>query len=151
MKEDQEAVAKAVLDAAFRVHTGLGPGLLESVYEAALAWELAQQGLAVERQKPIPAFYSGQPLDVAFRADLIVLGCVLVELKAVEALQAVHKKTVQTYLRLIPLELGLLLNFNEAHLKDGVVRIVNGVEGKPFRQVDLRKGAERLRGVPPRY
>ena len=147
----EEEVAKAVLDAAFKVHTALGPGLLESVYESALSIELSRQSLAVERQKPIPVTYEGVPLEVGFRADLIVNGMVLVEVKSVEAILPVHKKATNSYLRLIPLKLGLLINFNEAHLKDGVVRIVNGVEGKPFLQVDLRKGAERQTGQKPRY
>jgi GxxExxY protein len=147
----EEEVAKAVLDAAFKVHTALGPGLLESVYESALSIELSRQSLEVERQKPIPVSYDGVPLEIGFRADLIVNGMVLVEVKSVEAILPVHKKTTNSYLRLIPLKLGLLINFNEAHLKDGVVRIVNGVEGKPFLQVDLRKGAERQTGQKPRY
>jgi GxxExxY protein len=147
----EEEVAKAVLDAAFKVHTTLGSGLLESVYESALSIELSRRSLEVERQKPIPVSYDGVPLEIGFRADLIVNGMVLVEVKSVEAILPVHKKTTNSYLRLIPLKLGLLINFNEAHLKDGVVRIVNGVEGKPFLQVDLRKGAERQTGQKPRY
>jgi GxxExxY protein len=146
-----EETAKVVLDAAFKVHTVLGPGLLESVYESALALELVKSGCTVERQKPIPVSYDGTPLEIGFRADLIVNGLVLVELKSVETILPVHKKTVNSYLRLIPLQLGLLLNFNEAHLKDGLIRIVNGVEGKPFLQVDLRKGAERQTGQKPRF
>jgi GxxExxY protein len=147
----EEEVAKAVLDAAFKVHTALGPGLLESVYESALSIELSRQSVEVERQKPIPVSYDGVPLEIGFCADLIVNGMVLVEVKSVEAILPVHKKATNSYLRLIPLKLGLLINFNEAHLKDGVVRIVNGVEGKPFLQVDLRKGAERQTGQKPRY
>jgi GxxExxY protein len=148
---NEEEVAKAILDAAFKVHTTLGPGLLESIYETALAIELGKGGFTLERQKPIKVTYEGVPLEAGFRADLIVNGIVLVELKSVEALLPVHKKTVNSYLRLIPLKLGLLINFNEAHLKDGIVRIVNGVEGKPFLQVDLRKGAERQTNQPPRF
>lgn len=147
---DQEEIAKKVLDAAFKVHTALGPGLLESVYEAALALELSRGGLEVERQKEIPVTYEGLPLGVGFRADLIVGKSVLVELKSVEALSAVHRKTVNTYLRLIRLQVALLINFNEAHLKDGIVRIVNGIEGKPFRRPDERKGGELLMGGRPR-
>ena len=146
-----EEVATAVLDAAFKVHTALGPGLLESVYESALSIELSRQSLEVERQKPIAVSYDGVPLEVGFRADLIVNGMVLVEVKSVEAILPVHKKITNSYLRLIPLKLGFLINFNETHLKDGVIRIVNGVEGKPFLQVDLRKGAERQTGQKPRY
>jgi GxxExxY protein len=130
---NQEITGKAVLDAAFKVHTVLGPGLLESVYEAALARELIKRGHQVERQKPISVFYEGELLeDVGFRADLIVDGIVLVELKSVSEITELFKKITQNYLRLIPLQLGFLLNFNEAHLKDGILRVVNGAEGKPF-------------------
>lgn len=147
----EEEVCRSVLDAAFKVHSALGPGLLESVYESALAIELGRSGLQVERQKPVSVSYDGVPLEVSFRADLIVNGLVLVELKSVENILPVHKKTVNSYLRLIPLKVGLLINFNEAHLKDGIVRIVNGVEGKPFLQVDLRKGAERQTNQKSRF
>lgn len=128
--EREEIVGKAILDAAFKVHSALGPGLLESVYEAALARELVKRGHRVERQKPIQAIYDGEVLDVAFRADLIVDALVLVELKSVESLTGVFKKTTTTYLRLIPLRLGFLINFNETMLKSGIVRITNGLEGK---------------------
>ena len=130
---NQEVVGKAVLDAAFKVHTVLGPGLLESVYEAALTRELSKRGHRVERQKPIPVFYEGELLDeVGFRADLIVDGLVLVELKSVSEISEVFKKVTLSYLRFIPLQLGFLINFNEAHLKNGITRISNGAEGKPF-------------------
>jgi GxxExxY protein len=139
-----ERVGKQVLDAAFHVHTVLGPGLLESVYEAALATELRKRGLRVEVQKPIPVFYEGQQLDVGFRADLIVEGVVLVELKSVEAVTPLFKKITNNYVRLVPLELGFLINFNVAHLKDGITRVVNGIEGKPFwsRENVSREGAK---------
>ena len=127
----EEIVGKAILDAAFHVHTVLGPGLLESVYEAALARELQKRGHKVERQKGIPVHYDNEILEIGFRADLIV-----------EAITNVFKKTVNTYLRLIPLKLGFLINFNEAHLKDGILRVVNGLEGKPFFNIDLRTGRE---------
>ena len=132
MNEPEEIIGKAVLDAAFRVHSALGPGLLESVYEAALAYELNKARHAVERQKPIPVVYDGQKLDVGFRADLMVDGLVLVELKSVEIMAPVFKKITTTYLRLIPLRLGFLINFNEALLKDGIVRVTNGLEGESF-------------------
>ena len=148
---NEEEVAKAILDSAFKVHSSLGSGLLESIYEAALAIELTKRGFVVERQKAISVTYEGVPLEIGFRADLIVNGVVLVELKSVEALLPVHKKTANSYLRLIPLKLGLLINFNETHLKDGIVRVVNGVEGKPFLRVDLRKGAERQTNQKPRF
>lgn len=131
MSKDSEIVGKAALDAAFKVHTTLGPGLLETVYESALAHELTKLGHTVERQKPIPVIYDGQLLDdVGFRADLIIDGCVLLELKSVVQLTETFKKIVTTYLRLSNLPLGFLLNFNEAHLKNGLVRITNGSELK---------------------
>jgi len=129
----QEIVGKAVLDSAFKVHTKLGPGLLESVYEAALAKELRALGHAVERQKPIPVFYDGELLeDIGFRADLVVDSLVLVELKSVAQVTDLFKKITWNYLRLIPLQLGFLINFNESHLKNGITRVTNGAEGKPF-------------------
>ncbi|MEO6005878.1 MAG: GxxExxY protein [Opitutus sp.] len=128
-----EIVGKAVLDSAFKAHSSLGPGLLESVYEAALSRELLKRGHRVERQKPVPVYYEGELLDeVGFRADLIVDGLVLVELKSVLEMHDVFKKVTWNYLRLIPLQLGFLINFNESYLKDGITRIVNGAEGKPF-------------------
>ncbi len=129
----QEIVGKAVLDAAFKVHTKLGPGLLESVYETVLAKELRNLGHQVECQKPISIFYDDELVEgVAFRADMIVDGLVLIELKSVSQVTDLFKKTTWNYLRLIPLQLGFLINFNEAHLKDGIIRITNGAEGKPF-------------------
>jgi len=142
----EEAIGRMVLDAAFKVHTTLGPGLLESVYEAALSLELSRRGLTVERQKPISVEYDGHMLDVAFRADLVVNGLVLVELKSTETVTPLFKKTVTNYLKLIRLRLGFLINFNETHLKDGIVRVTNGLEGKGFfshsnqpLEVDFRK------------
>jgi GxxExxY protein len=129
---DIEHIGKAVLDAAFHVHSVLGPGLLESVYEAAMLVELKKRGLQIERQVPIAVSYEGEQLEVGFRADLIVEQKVLIELKSVEAVTPVFKKITTNYLKLIPLKLGFLINFNEAHLKNGITRIVNGLEGKSF-------------------
>ncbi len=133
MKDHEiERIGKAVLDAAFYVHTVLGPGLLESVYEAALSVELRKRDFRVEGQKPVAVTYEGEHLEVGFRADLIVENCVLVELKSVEAVTPLFKKFTTNYLKLIPLKLGYLINFNEVHLKDGITRVVNGIEGKTF-------------------
>jgi len=129
---NEETIGRMILDSAFKVHTALGPGLLESVYESALAIELSKLGLGVERQKPISVMYDGRPLDVAFRADLVVNNLVLVELKSVETITPLFKKTVTNYLKLIPLHLGFLINFNAARLKNGIVRVTNGLEGKYF-------------------
>jgi len=127
---NEEVVGKAVLDSAFHVHTELGPGLLESVYEAAMSLDLQKKGFKVERQKAIPVFFDGVKMDVGFRADLIVNCGVLVELKSVEAVTPLFKKITLNHLRLLPLRLGFLINFNEEHLKNGITRIVNGLEGK---------------------
>ena len=142
-----EQIGKQVLDAAFHVHTVLGPGLLESVYEAALALELRKRGLRVEVQKAIPVFYEGQQLDVGFRADLIVESLVLVELKSVEAVTPLFRKITNNYVRLIPLQLGFLINFNVAHLKEGITRVVNGLDGKPVwsRENESRDGAQEVK------
>jgi GxxExxY protein len=121
-------ISRAVVDGALTVHRALGPGLLESVYELALRYELTQRGLRVERQVPIPIEYRGVPLGEGFRADLIVDGKVLLELKSVEHLTPLHRKQTQTYLRLTGLKLGLLLNFGAALMKDGIVRCVNELE-----------------------
>jgi GxxExxY protein len=122
-------VAKAVVDAAFKVHTTLGPGLLESVYELVLSHELEQRGLRVQRQVPVELRYEGLVIEDAFRADLIVEGLVIVEVKSTEATPAVHKKQLLTYLRLSRLRLGLLINFGAPLIKDGVTRMVNGLDG----------------------
>jgi GxxExxY protein len=129
---DIKRTGKAVLDAAFHVHSVLGPGLLESVYEAALFLELKKRGLLVQRQVPIAVIYEDELLEVGFRADLIVENQVLAELKSVEVVTPLFKKITTNYLKLVPLKLGYLINFNEVHLKDGLTRIVNHLEGKSF-------------------
>ena len=122
----ENEIAKQILDAAFAVHTKLGPGLLESVYEVILAYELKKIGLTAERQKPMPILYDNIRFDEAFRSDLVVNGRVIVELKSVEALLPVHAKQLLTQLRLSGLKLGLLINFGAAHLKNGIKRVING-------------------------
>ena len=124
---NENEIAKAVVQAAFEIHTELGPGLLETVYEVLLAHQLRATGLHVERQMPVPITFRGIRFDEGFRADLLVNEKVLIELKSVEALANVHKKQVLTYLRLLDLRLGLLINFNTALIKDGIVRIANGL------------------------
>ncbi len=111
--------------AAFNVHTELGPGLFESVYEIALAHELQEEGLGVKRQLSIPIQYDGIMMDQGYRADLLVDGKVIVEVKSVEALHDVHYKQLLTYIRLANIRLGLLMNFNSVSLKDSITRIVN--------------------------
>jgi GxxExxY protein len=122
---DVEALATIAVDCGFKVHEGLGPGLLESVYEAVLAQALARRGLAVERQKPIPIRFDGLIIDEGFRADLLVEGTLLIELKSVERLAPVHGKQVLTYLRLMHLPLGLLMNFGAATFREGIKRVAN--------------------------
>jgi GxxExxY protein len=122
----ENEIAKQTLNAAFAVHTKLGPGLLESVYEVVLAYELQKTGLTAERQKPMPIIYDNIRFDEAFRSDVLVNGKVIVELKSVEALLPVHAKQLLTQLRLTGLKLGLLINFGEAHLRNGNKRVING-------------------------
>ena len=124
----ENIIAAAVMDVSFHMHRELGPGLLESVYEAILAKQLVDKGLNVERQVPVPITYQGAAFDEGFRADLIVEKKLIVELKSVERLQPVHSKQLLTYLRLTGLRLGLLINFGENMLKDGLKRIVNGLD-----------------------
>ena len=125
----ENEIAKQILDAAFVVHTKLGPGVFESVYEVVLAHELRKKGLIVERQKPMSILYDGLRFEEAFRSDLVVNGKVVVELKSVDALASVHAKQLLTQLRLSGLKLGLLINFGEAHLKNGIKRVINGQLG----------------------
>ena len=123
----ENELSKHIVDAAFKIHTKLGPGLLESVYEAVLAYELQKRNLRVERQKSLPVVYEEVRLEEGYRADLIVEDKVIVELKSVETVAPVHKKQVLTYLRLSNLKLGLLINFGEELIKDGISRVVNGL------------------------
>jgi len=127
---NENAIAREIVDAAFRIHTTLGPGLLESVYETVLSYELTRRGLQVSRQQATPVVYENVRMDEGFRADLIVEDKVIVEIKSVEALGYIHKKQLLTYLRLADKRLGLLINFNMALIKEGITRIVNGLEEK---------------------
>lgn len=124
----ENEISKVILDSAIDVHKALGPGLLESVYEIVLAYELKQRGLRVDRQMPISIHYKNMTFDEAFRADLVVEEKVIVELKSVEQVLEAHKKQVQTYLRLTGCKLGFLLNFGEALMKRGITRVVNGLK-----------------------
>jgi GxxExxY protein len=124
-----EALARIAVDCGFKVHERLGPGLLESVYEAVLAQSLALRGLAVERQKPIPIDLDGLTIDEGFRADLLIEGRLLIELKSVERLAPVHGKQVLTYLRLMDLPLGLLMNFGAGTFREGIKRVANNYDG----------------------
>lgn len=124
---NENDIAQIVVDSAVRIHKETGPGLLESVYEAILADELERRGLMVERQVPVEVRYKGRVLDEGFRADLIINNIVIIELKSVEILKEVHKKQLLTYLKLSGKKLGLLVNFGESLMKDGIKRIVHGL------------------------
>ncbi len=123
----ENEVATLVVDAAYRVHTALGPGLLESVYVAGLAHEVQKRGLPVLRQVPVQVRYDGLLFEEEFRADLIVADLLIVEVKSTETTHPVHKKQLLTYLRLTGKRLGLLVNFGLPLLKDGVTRVVNAL------------------------
>jgi len=122
----EEAIGKAVLDAAIRVHSELGPGLLESAYEACLAYELTSSGYDLERQLRLPVQYRGRTIDAGYRLDLLVEKLVIVELKVVECFSPVHVAQLLSYLKLGNLTLGYLLNFNVAHMRQGIKRVVYG-------------------------
>ena len=114
-----------VVDAAIKVHTESGPGLFKSVYEEVLAYELRKRGLLVERQVPVPVSYNNLKMEVGFRADLIIEKQVIAEINSIESIAPVHKKQVLTYLRLTGLKIGILINFNEELLKNGITRLFN--------------------------
>ena len=123
----ENEIARVIVNVAFQIHTKLGPGLLEYVYEEIMCYELLKSGLKVERQKSIPVFWDDKKLEIGFRADLVVEDKVIIELKSVQDLLPVHFKQVLTYLKLADLKLGLLINFNENLIKDGVKRVVNNL------------------------
>jgi len=125
--EYHNSLAKIIVDSAFQVHKRLGPGLLETVYETALTHELSKRGLTVDRQRPISIEYDGVCFDEGFRADLLVNDKIIIELKSVEKIIPVHRKQLLTYLRLADMRLGLLINFGENLIKNGISRIVNGL------------------------
>lgn len=118
----------SIIGAAIEVHRHLGPGLLESTYQACLRYELSQMGLAVQEELALPVIYKGIKLDIGYRIDLLVENTVIIELKALDMLTNVHKAQTLTYLRLSDKKLGLLINFNVMRLTDGIRRIVNGLE-----------------------
>ena len=123
----ENEIASIIVDTSYHIHVKLGPGLLESVYEEILYYELEKQGLSVERQKAIPVFWKDIKMKLGFRTDLIVENKVIIELKSVEMLAPVHPKQLLTYLKLTDMKLGLLINFNEKLIKNGITRIVNNL------------------------
>ena len=124
---DEEAISRRILDAAMKVHTALGSGLLENVYEVCLAHELWKQDLRAQKQLAMPVRYKDIELDIGYRLDLLVEDKVVVEIKAVEKLLPLHGAQLLTYLKLGQYKLGLLLNFNSIHLRDGIRRVVNNL------------------------
>ena len=123
----ENEIARVIVNVAFQIHTKLGPGLLESVYEEIMCYELLKSGIKVDRQKPIPVSWDNKQLEIGFRADLVVEDKVIIELKSVQELSPVHFKQLLTYLKLADFKLGLLINFNENLIKDGVKRVVNNL------------------------
>lgn len=121
----ENEIAKEIVDPAYKIHTTLGPGLLESVYEAVMAEEMSRRGLQIVRQLAIPVVYENVRLEVGFRADLIVEEKVIIEIKSIERIAPVHKKQLLTYLRLTDKRLGILINFDVELIKDGITRVVN--------------------------
>jgi GxxExxY protein len=123
----ENEIARIIVDCAFKIHKTLGPGLLESVYAAALAYELQKRGLSISVEVGIPATYERINIEVGFRADIIVSRKVIIEVKSIESLAPVHGKILLTYLRFANMKLGLLINFNVALIKDGIKRVVNNL------------------------
>lgn len=124
---NENEISRIIVDCCFKVHNELGPGLLESVYEEVLSYELIKRGLYIERQKGIPVVYDNLKMELGFRADIIIENKVIIELKSIDAIAPVHSKQLLTYLKLTGFKLGLLVNFNEALIKDGIKRIVNNL------------------------
>ena len=123
----ENEISRIVVDISYKIHTKLGPGLLESVYEAILYHELTKRDLNVDRQKPLPVIWDEVFLDIGFRADLIIEDKVIIEIKSVEQIANVHPKQLLTYLKVTGMKLGLLINFNESLIKKGISRIVNNL------------------------
>lgn len=140
---DINDLTEKVIGAAIRIHQELGPGLFESVYETILARDLADMGLEVERQKAVPLTVRGITFRQSFRADLIVEGVLLIEIKCAGGLASVHEKQVLTYLRLLDLRVGLLFDFAYARMKDGIKRIVNGYLPADYPLAPPRRYTER--------
>lgn len=124
---DENDISYQIRGSIFNVYNKLGPGLLESVYQAALEIELKRKGLQVKREVPVPVYYDGEKLEIGFRLDLLVNDKVIIELKSVETLAKVHHKQALTYLKLTKLKLGILVNFNVENIKEGIFRKVNNL------------------------
>ena len=127
MNLEENDISYTIRGAAFKVHTELGPGLLESVYETALSYELKQKGYNIKNQIGVPVVYANIKMDVGFRLDILVNDLVIIEIKSVETLTDIHHKQLLTYLKLSNRKLGLLINFNSSTLNDSIIRIVNNL------------------------
>ncbi len=123
----ENEIARIIVNTAYHIHVKLGPGLLESIYEEIMYFELKSEGLLVERQKALPVFWKGLKMDMGYRADLFIENKVIIELKSVERIAPVHPKQLLTYLRITDKRLGLLINFNERLIKNAITRIVNNL------------------------
>jgi GxxExxY protein len=123
----ENEISKFIVESSLNIHRELGPGLLESVYEEILFYELVNQKLSIVKQFPIPVFWKDIKMDIGFRADLIIENKVIIEIKSVETIAPVHKKQLLTYLRITKCKLGMLINFNEELIKNGITRIVNNL------------------------
>src|SRR5437588_2350099 len=150
----EDAVAKEIVDVAFHMHTVLGPGLFESVYEAILASELQKRGLRLVRQQLIPVVYEGTRFEMGFRADIVVEDQVIIEVKSIAEIAPLHKKQLLNYLRLSDKRLGLLINFNVGLIKDGITRVVNRLDsqGQKMSRKDAKaqsKEAKKQEGRVP--
>lgn len=135
-KERLNRITESIIGAAVNVHRALGPGLLESAYEACLAFELAEQGLKIEQQKPLPVAYRQVKLDCGYRLDILVEKEVIVKVKAVDRLASIHKAQLLSYLKLSGCKIGLLINFNVCVLKDGIRRVVHNFPDRPRNAKD---------------
>lgn len=135
-----DVITAEIVDAAYHLHRALGPGRLESAYERPLAKDLDRRGLQVERQRPVTLVYDGIVIENAYVVDLLVNGLVVVELKAVEKVHPIHIRQTYTYMRLLGLEVGLLLNFGAPLMKDGIHRIVNGYRATPDSRIRIERG-----------
>lgn len=127
-KTQREEVAKQIVDSAFKVHLALGPGLLESAYQACLAYELGKRSIAYELEVPQPVIYNGLTIEVGYRMDMVIEQCIIIENKAVEALLPIHQAQLLTYLKLSGIRLGFLINWHSVKIKDGIHRIINGFD-----------------------
>lgn len=124
---NENELSRIIVDSAYKIHTRLGPGLLESVYECVLSYELEKRGLSIVRQQAIPVVYDDVKLELGFRADIIVNHKVVLEIKSSESVAPVHAKQLRTYLKLTDMKLGLLINFNVNLIKEGITRAVNNL------------------------